>query len=260
VDIALHARRLVLTRWSRGVVPRCVARHELPVGDGNDAMASLRDVLQDARWRDADARVLVSNVQVRYCVVPHSAHLRGVADETALALHLFQQVHGSQAASMAIRLSNPLAGKDQVAAAIDANLLDEVRELLQAAGLRLRLFEPMLMRGFNLARRRISDQDFWFAQAEPGVLLLARLRRGRWLSLAAVPLTEPLGLALPAMLREARLMAGGSDFPRRLYLQAIGMDGADALRGCDVELIDLSRTEAPRFAIFGAACGPALEC
>lgn len=260
VDIALHARRLVLTRWSRGLAPRCVARHEQAAGDGDATLAALRDALQDAPWRDADARVLVSNARVRYCVVPHSAHLRGLADETALAMHLFQQVHGSQAASMAMRLSNPLAGRDQVAAAIDASLLDEVRDLLPAAGLRLRSFEPMLMRGFNLARRRIRDQDFWFAQAEPGVLLLARLRRGRWLSLVAVPLAEPLGLALPAMLREARLMAGGSDFPRRLYLQAIGMDGADALRGSDVELIDLSRSEAPRFAIFGAACGPALEC
>ena len=261
VDIGLHARRVVLARWSRGLVPRCVARHEQPVSGGDAAqLAALQECLQDARWQDADARVMVSNAQVRYCIVPHSPHLRGMADESALALHKFQQVHGAQAAAMAVRLSNPLAGIDQLAAAIDENLIAELRQLLAGARLRLRSFEPMLMRGFNLARRQIRAPDFWFAQAEPGLLLLARLRGGSWASVAAVPLAEPLGLALPAMLREARLMAGGSDFPRRLYLQASGVDGADCLRGSDVELVDLSQARPPRFAFFGAASGPALEC
>lgn len=261
VDIGLHARRVVLARWSRGLSPRCVARHEQPVTGGEAALvAALQECLQDARWHDADARVMVSNAQVRYCVVPHSPHLRGVADESALALHKFQQVHGAQASPLVVRLSNPLAGIDQLAAAIDESLIVEVRQLLPGARLRLRSFEPMLMRGFNLARRQIRDPEFWFAQAEPGLLLLARLRGGSWASVAAVPLAEPLGLALPAMLREARLMAGGRNFPRRLYLQASGVDGADCLQGCDVELVDLSQARPRKFAFFGAASGHALEC
>jgi hypothetical protein len=257
----MHARRVVVARRSRGLVPRCVARHEQPVSGGEAApLAALQECLQDDRWHDADARVMVSNAQVRYCIVPHSPHLRGVADESALAMHKFQQVHGAQAATMAVRLSNPLAGIDQLAAAIDENLIAEVKQLLAGARLRLRFFEPMLMRGFNLARRQIRDPDFWFAQAEPDLLLLARLQGGNWLSVAAMPRPEPLGLALPAMLREARLMAGGRDFPRRLYLQAIGVDGTDCLRGTDVELVDLSQSPPRRFAFFGAASGHALEC
>ncbi len=261
VDIALHAERVVFTRWSRGLVPRCLARHEQPVSGGEAAqLSALQECLQDARWQNADARVMVSNAQVRYCVVPHSPHLRGVADERALALHKFQQVHGAQASAMAVRLSNPLAGMDQLAAAIDESLIAEVKPLLEGASLRLRSFEPMLMRGFNLARRQIRDPDFWFAQAEPDLLLLARLRGGNWLSVAAVPLPGPLALALPAMLREARLMAGGRDFPRRLYLQTSGVDGADCLRGSDVELVDLSQVRPQRFAFFSVASGHALEC
>lgn len=261
LNIALHAQRLVVTRWSRGLAPRCVASHEQLVAGGAAALvAALQECLQDARWHDADARVMVSNALVRYCIVPHSPHLRGVADESALALHKFQQVHGAQAAAMAVRLSNPLAGIDQLAAAIDESLIAEIRLLLVGARLRLRSFEPMLMRGFNLARRQIRDPDFWFAQAEPGLLLLARLRGGSWASVVAVPLAEPLGLALPAMLRESRLMAGGKDFPRRLYLQASGIDGADCLRGSEVELVDLSQAHPRKSPFFGAASGHALEC
>lgn len=261
VDIALHTRCVVLARWSRGLVPRCVARHEQPLSGGETApLSALQECLQDARWHDADARVMVSNARVRYCIVPYSPHLRGVADENALALHKFQQVHGVQTAAMAVRLSNPLAGTDQLAAAIDESLIAEMRQLLADASLRLRSLEPMLMRGFNLARRQIRDPDFWFAQAEPDLLLLARLRGGNWLSVAAVPQPEALGLALPAMLREARLMAGGRDFPRRLYLQASGVDGADCLQGSDIELVDLSQARPQRFVFFGAASGHALEC
>ena len=261
VDIALHAQRVVVTRWSRGLAPRRVTVCDQAVAGGEVALvAALQECLQDPRCQDADARVMVSNALVRYCIVPHSPHLRGVADESALALHKFQQVHGAQAAAMAVRLSNPLAGIDQLAAAIDESLIAEIRQLLVGARLRLRSFEPMLMRGFNLVRRQIRDPDFWFVQAEPGLLLLARLRAGSWASVAAVPLAEPLGLALPAMLREARLMAGGRDFPRRLYLQASGVDGADCLRGSDVELVDLSQVRPQMFAFFGAASGHALEC
>lgn len=261
VIIELHAQRLVLTRWSRGLSPRLVARHDQPIADGPVALiAALQECLTDVRWQDADARVQVSNALVRYCIVPPSPHLRGVADESALALHKFQQVHGAQAAALEVRLANPLSGREQLAAAIDASLIADVRQLLLGARLRLRSFEPMLMQGFNQARHQIGDQDFWFAQAEPGLLVLACLSRGHWLSVAAVPLADPLGTALPALLREARLMVGGNRFPHRLYLQAPGMDGSDCLAGSDVELVDLSQARPPRFARFGLGADPALEC
>ena len=260
VVIELHPQRLVLTRWSRGIAPRRAARHEQMLAAGEGALtAGLQECLADPRWQDADARVQVSNAQVRYCIVPPSRHLRGMADECALALHKFQQVHGAQAA-LEVRLANPLSGKDQLAAAIDASLIADVRQLLRGARLRLRSFEPMLTQGFNQVRHQIRDKDFWFAQAEPGLLVLASLSGGRWLSVVAVPLAEPICTALPALLREARLMAGGRYFPRRLYLQAPGMDGRDCLAGSDVELVDLSQVRPTRYARFALGAGSALEC
>ena len=135
LNIALHAQRLVVTRWRRGLAPRCVARHEQPVVGGEGALlAALQECLQDARWHDADARVMVSNAQVRYCIVPHSPHLRGVADESALALHKFQQVHGAQASAMVVRLSNPLAGIEDAKAASRIRTIRDFEAFLRDAG------------------------------------------------------------------------------------------------------------------------------
>jgi hypothetical protein len=112
--------------------------------------------------------------------------------------------------------------------------------------LRLCALEPSLMRAFNRARQHIAGREFWFAQAEPGLLLLARVQGGNWASLSAVPLEAPLSRALPAQLREAELLAAGAGLPRRVYLYAPGMDCADCALSPDLELVDLAKVKAMR--------------
>jgi len=210
---------------------------------GSAALDALELALQDTRWHGARVHVQLSNSLVRYAIVPASAHLLGAADETALTLLKIQQVHGGASEDWDIRLGNLLSGKDQICAALERSFIQRLRQILQRADLRLCSLEPFLMRSFNRVRHQIAGREFWFAQAEPGLLILARMQGGNWASLAAVPLSEPLEWVLPTQVREAQLRAGGADFPRRVYLYAPGMDCAGCQSNSDLDIVDLAKTK-----------------
>ncbi len=251
VHIGLHADRVLLVRIGGGFSRRQLFRHEQPVTSSSGGaatpaiLAALETALQDKRWHDARARVLLSNALVRYALIPASDHVFTVADETALAQLRFQQVHGS-ADEWEVRLGNMLSGRGQVAAALERGFLQSLAQILAPAQLRSSVIEPFLMRGLNRARPHIAERDFWFAQAEPGLLVLAHVRAGNWISLVAVPLDAPLSRVLPAQMREAKLLAGDGGFARHLYLYAPGMDCSGCASGADFELVDLAGLKAMR--------------
>lgn len=259
VHIGLHARRLVLTRMSGGFAPRLVLRHEQAVAPRPGAapatalLAVLETALQEARWHGAKARVLLSNTLVRYAIVPASRHIFSAAEEISLARLKFQQMHGGST-DWEVRLGNLLSGRDQIAAALERGFLQSLRDSLELARLRAGPIEPLLMRALNRVRAHISGRDFWFAQAEPGLLLLARARAGNWVSLAAVSIDAPLSRVLPAQLREAALLGDGGGLTRRVYLYAPGMDCSGCAPGADFELVDLARVRA----LHAAAADPVL--
>lgn len=268
VHIGLYPDRVLLTRVSGGFAPRTLARYEQPgtpapgaepASAALGALGALEAALQDARWHGAKARIVLSNSLVRYAIVPASDHLLGAADESALALLKFQQVHGGAGEEWDIRLGNLLSGRDQIAAALERSFVHAIREILQGAQLRLCALEPSLMRAFNRARQHIAGREFWFAQAEPGLLLLARVQGGNWAWLSAVPLDAPLSRALPAQLREAELLAAGADLPRRVYLYAPGVDCADCALSPELELVDLAKVKAMRPRAADQAHSLALE-
>lgn len=251
LHIGLHADRVLLARVGGGLSRRLLCRHEEPVTSASGAaaapalLAALETALQDKRWHDARARVLLSNALVRYAVIPASGHVFTVADETALAQLRFQQVHGG-AEEWEMRLGNMLSGRGQVAAALERGFLQSLAQILESARLRSSVIEPFLMRALNRARRHIAERDFWFAQAEPGLLMLAHVQAGNWISLVAVPLDAPLSRVLPAQMREAKLLAGDGGFARHLYLYAPGMDCSGCASGADFELVDLAGLKAMR--------------
>jgi hypothetical protein len=251
VHIGLHADRVLLARVGGGLSRRLLCRHEEPVASASGAaaapaiLAALEAALQDKRWHNARAQVLLSNALVRYAVIPASDHVFTVADETALAQLRFQQVHGG-AEEWEMRLGNMLSGRGQVAAALQRGFLQSLAQTLESARLRSSVIEPFLMRAFNRARRHIAERDFWFAQAEPGLLMLAHVQAGNWISLVAVPLDAPLSRVLPAQMREASLLAGNDGFARHVYLYAPGMDCSGCAAGADFELVDLAGLKAMR--------------
>jgi len=235
-------------------VPQGVA----DLASGGPVLDLLAERLKDSRWHGAMTRILVSNVLVRYAVIPAGSQLLEAEDEVALARLKFQQVHGGALADWEVRLGGLLSGKDQVAAAFERVWLDRLRAILGAARLRVRSIEPLLMRAFNRSRGRIKGSSFWFAHAEPDLLMLARVQDGNWVSLTGTQLQSPLARVLPAQVREARLLEGGSDSPRRIYLCAHGLDCDGIDPGADIELVDVAKSRLLRYTTAECSLGLAL--
>jgi len=241
LHIGLYADRIVLVR-ERGLLGRGsrqqhterVLPNALP---GNAALDALQRLLQEPRWRGADARVQLSNSLVYYAIVPASAHLMSAGDEVALAFLKFRQMHGVGAAACDVRLGNLMSGQDQIAAAMESGFVQRLRHILQEADVQLAALEPFLMQAFNRVRRQLVGSDFWFALAEPGLLTLARCQSGSWVSLATSALAGPLARELPVQLQEARLMSGATSDTQRVYLYAPGMDCAGCEASPDLELL-----------------------
>lgn len=243
VRIVLHPARIALTRTAGGLRHRELFREARSVAAGTDRggaalLDALRAVLADPRWQDADARVVVSSALVRFAIVPAGAQLLKESDEVAMALLRFQQAHGGTVPALDIRLSAPISGKGQIAAALERKFTTGLMESLRAARLRVTAVEPLLMHAFNAARASVADGDFWFASAEPGWLTLARMRRGHWESVAVSRCDGSVAERLGPRVREEMLVSGGESFPRRLYLHAATRDeGLPA--DVDVEVVKL---------------------
>ena len=247
VHIGIYADKVVLARARRFSAEPALHRLVQPATPGAAALDTLDAALKDSRWHGADAQVLVSSALVRYAVVPASPHLISIADEVALARLKFQQIHGGAGEDLEVRLGNLLSGKGQIAAAFERAFLDRLRASLAAARLRVRSIEPLLARTFNRFRGTIAAGDFWFAHAEPGLLMLACVREGNWTELAGSPLQGPLALALPAQLREAKLQVGGTLFPRRVYVCAHGLGFDGIAPDAQTEYVDLAQIKGVRY-------------
>ena len=250
VHVWLHPERVVLARVAGRFSPRLMFRHEERVvpqaGSVTGAiLVALENALQDKRWHAAGAKVLFSNTLVRYAVIPASDHIFTAADETELARLRFLQVYGGTE-SLEVRLGNLLSGCDQISAALERGFLLGLAQILKSAVLVASLMEPLFMRAFNRARRHIVARDFWFAQAEPGLLMLAHKRGQNWASLAAIPFKTPLSGMLPAKMLEAKLLVGPAGIASHLYLYAPGMDCSGCDCGSDFNLVDLAGLKAMR--------------
>lgn len=213
VHLALFPGEAVLARSTGRILPTVAARARY----AGPPLAALDEALQDARWRAAALRVVVSNQFLRYAVLPADPGLSGVADELALAEARFRQVHGAQA-DLEVRLSDPLSGRPQVAAGFPRDLRAGLQERFARAGLRLVSLEPLFMRAMAQARPR--EGGFWLASAEPGALLLARHDPAGWSGISVGPSRGALPAEIGARLREARLLSPEAPPPATLYVHA----------------------------------------
>ncbi len=231
VHLALYPGHAVLARARGWLLPRVVESGRYP----GAPETALEAALAEPRWQRARLRVVVSNLLVRFAIVPGDASLASAADELAVAEARFRQVHGAQP-GLEARLSAPLSGRSQVAAGIAAEFIEGLRARFARARLRLASFEPLLARAADRASPPASG--FWLASLEPEALTLARADRAGWASVSVARVRGDFASALDTRLREARLLSPISDLPRLLYVHTAGADpGPTPLSGLDVRRV-----------------------
>ncbi len=119
--------------------------------------------------------VVLSNHLVRYAVLPWSAALATDDEWDAYARHVFAGTYGADAANWRVRICDGGRGRNRVACAIDAALLDALVAVERVVSI-----QPHLMAAFNARRREFGEHPGWFVLHEPGRLTLCLAAGGEW--------------------------------------------------------------------------------
>lgn len=185
VSIYVAPRRIALARRSRGLKPRVLAATEVEVDDGNAALCSptlrrLAELLQDSAWQGADARVIIADAWVRFCIVPPPPPGLNAVARRAHARFVLADTYGDGVADWDVALEDSPPGRDAVASAMFVGLQQGLRAVLDAARLRLVFLQPQLVVAFNAWRRALPDRDAWFVTLRDGWLAAAHLSSGVW--------------------------------------------------------------------------------
>lgn len=185
VGIFLGPRGAALTRLQRGLHPRSLAGKNLSVADArsNDwspTLAALGNELQNPSWRQANARVVLADLWVRYAIAPWSQELVDDDERLAHGRLILQQVYGDEMHDWTVRLAETVSRRAQLVCAIPSQLKSDLERLLEPAGLRLLSLQPNLVVAFNRWRSRLSSAGGWFVTIDDGSLAAVRLEGDNW--------------------------------------------------------------------------------
>ena len=207
------------------------------------ALDTLDRLLAEHVTTRAELTVVISGHFSRFCLVPWSEQISTPSELLGFAQLCFEDLYGAPTQPWSLVLSAEPAGYDRVASALPQGLLDRLRSLASARGLRLRSVQPYLMAAFNHFDKSFDAGDFLFVVAEPvrSVLLLAR--EGRWSSVRSVGSSDS-DAALTALIgRETQLQASTSERPLNVYLHAPArVDSHPEVPGVHLRSLDEDRT------------------
>nr|WP_256353649.1 hypothetical protein [Pseudomonas sp. PDM30] len=207
------------------------------------ALDTLDRLLAEHTVARAELTVVISGHFSRYCLVPWSEQISSPAELLGFAQLCFEDLYGAPTQPWSLVLSAEPAGYDRIATALPQDLLERLRALVRARGLRLRSVQPYLMTAFNHFDKSFEAGDFLFVVAEPvrSVLLLAR--EGRWTSVRSVGSSDS-DAALTALIgREHQLQASSSERPLNVYLHAPArIDSPPDVPGVHLRTLEEDRT------------------
>ncbi len=224
ISIQLAPQRLALVRRSRGLKPRELATFEVAISAGDPgswrpAVTALGRWLGEPPWQAANARVVLSDLWVRYAIVPWSDELQGNAERLTHARYALADIYGDLVANWTVRLSDPVPGKAQIACAMPTALFSELSDLIEQRGLRLLSLQPQLIAAFNRWRERLPESGAWFVSIEEGSLAAARLAPGGWDRVHVVRIGRDWAVELKRLQTFARL-AGTRPEDGRVFVDA----------------------------------------
>jgi hypothetical protein len=221
-------------------VPRCLGGRRrpadaevVPVPAGGErgqpwsaALAALAGVVADIVARGGrrdEATVILSNHFVHYALVPWSDLIESDEEGVSLARHHLAETYGAAAERWQLRIAGTDADAMRLVSAVEPELLDELRRLIGAAGLRLVSIQPRLMAVCNRHRQRLGAGESWLALVEPGSLCLALLQGEGFAGLRQARLGEAWTVDLATTLERESLLAESAVAVRQVFVAGAGV-------------------------------------
>ena len=226
LHIVLAPDKVSMVRFSGGLQSRELLAKSIDCAESDadqplwqPALQAMQKLLAVAGGK-ADVKVMLSSHFVRYVLVPVQADLKDEAEEEAYVRFCFSEVYGDEAATWTLRWNGSLAVDQQIASAIDGNLLADIEQSMRNVNLRLSSVQPYLMSVFNLVRKHMQAEEQWFVLVESGSACLSSFTQGECTSLRTVRLDSDWQESLPRLLAREFLIAGADNKSRDLLLCA----------------------------------------
>ena len=212
--VFLGPGKVVLSRMTRGLRPRCAAQHHVPVPDerGNGfsrALVVLGAELADPRWQGANLRVVLADAWVRYALVPVNPALDDDQERQQHARLVMQQIYGDAMDHWDIALADLGTADKMVAAAMPRELLGGIRAL-RAGSSSILSIQPQLVAAFNAWSWRLPATGGWFVTIEQGSLAAAHFTARGWDRVHSVRIGDAWSAELRRLRTFGRLAVGGA--------------------------------------------------
>jgi hypothetical protein len=234
ICVRFSPRILRLANFGRGWsgVPReCRTVPVTPQAERDDwrpAAAELDRQLAAAGARGAALEVVLSNHLVRYALLPWMEGLGDEDESLAYARHLFESTYGEDASAWRICLGVRRRGEPRIAAAADAELVEELRRSAAAHGLRFARLMPALSYATDRLLLKPAILQGWLACAEPDRVCLMRVEDGIWSQIVNARADGDATELLQSLLEQDALASGLSAKTAQVLLAA--GTGIDPLR------------------------------
>jgi hypothetical protein len=162
-----------------------VAEHEERFANVRDnsweaPLAAFAAMSEQAPWRVARMRVVLSDHWARYMIVPWVGALWSDEERLTHARELLSSAFGEGIADWDLRIADAPPGLPRVACAMPRELTAGIVAACTAHGGRLLSLQPQLIDAYAAWRRSLPQSQAWFVTIEQGSLAAARLSDSGW--------------------------------------------------------------------------------
>lgn len=215
-----------LVRLKSGLKTKLVEKLHVECAVSSDAhpwlsaVAELERLLMKSQ-RGLSITIVLSNLFVRYKIIPAMPPLTTSDKIIAVATHCFREAYGDIIDDWLIRV-NPLPDGDTlIASAVDAALVRALETLSKKYACKLKSIQPYLMSGFNSIRRQVDTHPSCYVQVEAGRLYIALTRDGAWQSIAGCGVGQDWSQSLASLITREMLLAGWKDVQPIIYFSGL---------------------------------------
>jgi hypothetical protein len=229
----LGPRGIVLARMQRGIRPKCALENHVSLepargGDWEPAVDAFRQQLEDARWHNANLRLVISDSWAHYALLPWSPELGRDAERLAHARLILSKTHGERVDEWTVSVSEAWPGSPSIVSALPTALIGELQSISAACKLKLVSLQPHLIVAYNGWRKNLGKATSWFALVDDGLLSAMHLTDGRCDGIRSVRCSADWDVEMQRMQSVWRLARGHSaagpvyaDVPLRLRKKTV---------------------------------------
>ena len=135
-------------------------------------------------------QIIIADDFVRYLILPSGPIPMSPAEKHAYALATYFEIYGAVADSWHIKLHDAAPNETTLAAAIDENLLETLKQVSLKHQLKLTSVQPFLMYAYNGLIKQVGKLNGYLVILESKRLLLLSMLAGRYQNLRTIAVTD----------------------------------------------------------------------